>query len=192
MEVVDEADENLPEPRVGGPRTGRGQHHARLFYPARHRETAKSLAVPAALIGFINLPFDFAHPTGFAAWTMFSLEYFEGHPAVPDGTPGVDLLLYDDSQAAWEVMQRGGLDDETRRRMKRLIDNAATNKVISSLSAASTNLRTQGSALGSNLSIVQIRQDFSKNLINVLQTGSSNLTLADTNEEAANSQAPAI
>ena len=50
-------------------------------------------------------------------------------------------------------------------------------------------LRTQASALGSNLSIVQIRQDFSKNLINVLQTGSSNLTLADTNEEAANSQA---
>jgi len=41
--------------------------------------------------------------------------------------------------------------------------------------------------LGSNLSIVQIRQDFSKNLINVLQTGSSNL--ADSNEEAANSQA---
>jgi flagellin len=26
---------------------------------------------------------------------------------------------------------------------------------------------------------VQIRQDFNKNLINVLQTGSSNLTLAD-------------
>jgi flagellin-like hook-associated protein FlgL len=69
------------------------------------------------------------------------------------------------------------------------IDNAATNKVVANLSAASTLLRTQGSALGSNLSIVQIRQDFSKNLINVLQTGSSNLTLADTNEEAANSQA---
>ena len=31
--------------------------------------------------------------------------------------------------------------------------------------------------------------DFSKNLINVLQTGSSDLTLADTNEEAANSPA---
>src|SRR6267142_511859 len=69
------------------------------------------------------------------------------------------------------------------------IDNAATNKVVAYLSSASTLLRTQGSALGSNLSIVQIRQDFSKNLINVLQTGSSNLTLADTNEEAANSQA---
>jgi flagellin len=69
------------------------------------------------------------------------------------------------------------------------IDNSATNNVIANLSSASTLLRTQASALGSNLSIVQIRQDFSKNLINVLQTGSSNLTLADTNEEAANSQA---
>jgi flagellin len=69
------------------------------------------------------------------------------------------------------------------------IDNGATNKVLSSLNAASSTLRSEGSALGSNLSIVQVRQDFSKNLINVLQTGSSNLTLADTNEEAANSQA---
>jgi flagellin len=69
------------------------------------------------------------------------------------------------------------------------IDNDATNKVVSVLTAASTQLRGQASALGSNLSIVQIRQDFNKNLINVLQTGSSNLTLADTNEEAANSQA---
>jgi len=69
------------------------------------------------------------------------------------------------------------------------IDNGATNKVLASLNAASSRLRSEGSSLGSNLSIVQVRQDFSKNLINVLQTGSSNLTLADTNEEAANSQA---
>ena len=69
------------------------------------------------------------------------------------------------------------------------LDNASANSAITSLSSASSSLRTQASALGSNLSIVQIRQDFSKNLINVLQTGSSNLTLADTNEEAANSQA---
>jgi flagellin len=69
------------------------------------------------------------------------------------------------------------------------LDNNSANSAISALSAASTSLRTEASALGSNLSIVQIRQDFSKNLINVLQTGSSNLTLADTNQEAANSQA---
>jgi flagellin len=69
------------------------------------------------------------------------------------------------------------------------IDNADANKVLSTLNNTSSLLRSQASALGSNLSIVQIRQDFSKSLINVLQTGSSNLTLADTNEEAANSQA---
>jgi flagellin len=69
------------------------------------------------------------------------------------------------------------------------LDNSSANKAINSLNTASTTLRSEASALGSNLSIVQIRQDFNKNLINVLQTGSSNLTLADTNEEAANSQA---
>jgi flagellin len=69
------------------------------------------------------------------------------------------------------------------------LDSSSANKAITALSAASTSLRTEASALGSNLSIVQIRQDFSKSLINVLQTGSSALTLADTNEEAANSQA---
>jgi len=69
------------------------------------------------------------------------------------------------------------------------IDNTSANKILTSLNSASSALRSQASTLGSNLSIVQIRQDFSKNLINVLQTGSSNLTIADTNEEAANSQA---
>jgi flagellin len=69
------------------------------------------------------------------------------------------------------------------------IDNAATNKVLTNLNAASSTLRSEASSLGSNLSVVQVRQDFNKSLINVLQTGSANLTLADTNVEAANSQA---
>jgi flagellin len=69
------------------------------------------------------------------------------------------------------------------------LDNKSANAVIAKVSAASDQLRSEASSLGSNLSIVQIRQDFAKNLITVLQTGSSNLTLADSNEEAANSQA---
>jgi flagellin len=69
------------------------------------------------------------------------------------------------------------------------VDNAHANTVLTALNTASTTLRSQASAFGANLSVVQIRQDFNKNLINVLQTGSSNLTLADANEEAANSQA---
>jgi flagellin len=69
------------------------------------------------------------------------------------------------------------------------LDNDSANKALASLNTASTTLSSEASALGSNLSIVEIRQDFNKNLINVLQTGASNLTLADSNEEAANSQA---
>jgi flagellin len=68
-------------------------------------------------------------------------------------------------------------------------DNVLTGKVLTALNNASVTLRSQASAFGANLSIVQIRQDFSKKIINVLQTGSANLTLADSNEEAANSQA---
>ena len=69
------------------------------------------------------------------------------------------------------------------------LDNNSANAALAKLSSASTVIRTEASALGSNLSVVQLRQDFNKSLINVLQTGASNLTLADANEEAANSQA---
>ena len=66
------------------------------------------------------------------------------------------------------------------------LDNSSANKTLTALGTASTSLRTEASALGSNLSIVQIRQNFSKNLINVLQTGSSALTLADTKKQKRN------
>jgi flagellin len=69
------------------------------------------------------------------------------------------------------------------------LDSNSANTVLASLTQASTTLSSEASALGSNLSVVEIRQDFNKNLINVLQTGASNLTLADPNQEAANSQA---
>ncbi len=63
------------------------------------------------------------------------------------------------------------------------------NKTLTSITQATSQLRAQASTFGSNLSIVQNRQDFSKNLINILDTGAANLTNADLNEEAANSQA---
>ena len=60
---------------------------------------------------------------------------------------------------------------------------------LTAITSATNKLRSQSSTFGSNLSVVQNRQDFSKNLINILDTGSANLTNADLNEEAANSQA---
>ena len=64
--------------------------------------------------------------------------------------------------------------------------DSAVNAVITKLDNATTSLRTQASTFGGNLAVVQNRQEFTKNLINTLQTGSANLTLADTNQEGAN------
>jgi flagellin len=54
------------------------------------------------------------------------------------------------------------------------------------LTAALTTLRSQAQSFSTNLSTVQIRQDFTKAMINTLQTGADSLTLADSNEEGAN------
>jgi flagellin-like hook-associated protein FlgL len=54
------------------------------------------------------------------------------------------------------------------------------------LTAALTTLRAQAQSFSTNLSTVQIRQDFTKAMINTLQTGADSLTLADSNEEGAN------
>jgi flagellin len=65
-------------------------------------------------------------------------------------------------------------------------DNASINAVVGSLNNALITLRTQASKFGSNLSVVQNRQDFTKNMINLLTTGADSLVLADSNEEGAN------
>ncbi len=64
--------------------------------------------------------------------------------------------------------------------------NANINATLAELDKAITALRSQGSTFGSNLSVIEVRQDFTKNLINTLETGAANLTLADVNEEGAN------
>jgi flagellin len=56
---------------------------------------------------------------------------------------------------------------------------------VDTLNSATNVLRQQASTFGANLGVVQIRQDFTSALINTLETGASNLTVADTNEEGA-------
>ncbi|MDO8876809.1 MAG: hypothetical protein Q8M24_06820 [Pseudolabrys sp.] len=65
-------------------------------------------------------------------------------------------------------------------------DNAQLDTLSATLTTSLTTLRTQASALGSSLSVVQTRQDFTKAMINTLQTGADGLVLADTNQEGAN------
>ena len=56
---------------------------------------------------------------------------------------------------------------------------------VDTLNSATNVLRQQASTFGANLGVVQIRQDFTSALINTLESGASNLTVADTNEEGA-------
>jgi flagellin-like hook-associated protein FlgL len=65
-------------------------------------------------------------------------------------------------------------------------DDSDLDTLTTALSDALTSLRTQASQYGTSLTSVQNRQDFTKAMINTLQTGADNLVLADTNEEAAN------
>jgi flagellin len=64
--------------------------------------------------------------------------------------------------------------------------NGNVDQTLADIDAALSTLRTQASKFGSNLTTVQTRQDFTKNLIGTLKTGADMLVLADTNEEGAN------
>ncbi|MGQ9687052.1 MAG: flagellin, partial [Thiobacillaceae bacterium] len=54
------------------------------------------------------------------------------------------------------------------------------------ITSAISTLQARASQLASNLSIINARLDFTKNMVNTLKEGADKLTLADTNEEGAN------
>jgi flagellin len=58
--------------------------------------------------------------------------------------------------------------------------------LTNALDAALSKLRMQGTQLGTGVSTLQTRQDFTKTIIETLKAGVANLTLADSNEESAN------
>jgi flagellin-like hook-associated protein FlgL len=64
--------------------------------------------------------------------------------------------------------------------------DGSVDAALSDLSSALSSLRSQAAAFGSSLSVVQTRQDFTKAMVNTLQTGADNLVLADSNLEGAN------
>ena len=64
--------------------------------------------------------------------------------------------------------------------------DADIDTAITQIEDAINTLRTMSSEFGNNYSIVQSRETFTENLINVLEEGSDKLTLADMNEESAN------
>ena len=65
-------------------------------------------------------------------------------------------------------------------------NDATIRSFIAELDGAISTLRAQASTFGANLGVVEIRQGFTDNMVNTLETGAAQLTLADTNEEGAN------
>lgn len=59
------------------------------------------------------------------------------------------------------------------------------NSFLTKMTTALTTLRTRAATFGTNLSIVQNRQDFTRNIVSTLDEGRQKLVQADTNEEAA-------
>jgi len=57
---------------------------------------------------------------------------------------------------------------------------------LTEVSSGLTTLRAQSASFGNALNVIQTRQDFTSNLVNILKEGSDKLTLADKNEEGAN------
>jgi len=64
--------------------------------------------------------------------------------------------------------------------------DSGINTSLSSLTSALNTLRSQASTFGTNLTVVENRQNFTNRLINTLEEGAGKLTLADTNQEGAN------
>ncbi len=63
--------------------------------------------------------------------------------------------------------------------------DSSINTALTELTSAVDKLRSQASTFGSNLSVVQSRQEFTRDFIDTLDTGADQLVLADQNEEAA-------
>ncbi|OPZ78679.1 MAG: flagellin [Alphaproteobacteria bacterium ADurb.Bin438] len=65
-------------------------------------------------------------------------------------------------------------------------DTKDIDRALADIDTASSRLEVKASEWGQNLNIIQTREDFTDNMVNILTDGANNLTLADMNEEAAN------
>lgn len=78
-------------------------------------------------------------------------------------------------------------DDDAGATLEELkAQDKAINDAIDNITKATSTLRAMSSDLGNYYSIVETREDFTENLVNVLEEGADKLTLADMNEESAN------
>ncbi len=112
------------------------------------------------------------------------------------GYKGVNLLNGDDltvnfNETRTSTLQIEGVVANTQGLGLTSVDNEWTESSdiefsLRQVESALIEIEDMASTFAQNLSIVQTRQDFTENMVNVLTTGADDLTLADMNEEAAN------
>nr|WP_224702884.1 flagellin [Devosia sp. CJK-A8-3] len=97
------------------------------------------------------------------------------------GTSSIDIQTENG-----DTINSANLGVPTSLEPKQLDSDVTIDQLLADMKIALNQVRSQASTFGSNLSIVQNRQDFTKAMIDTLENGAGNLTLADMNEEAAN------
>ncbi len=91
-----------------------------------------------------------------------------------DGTSTLDVTGVDFTTAGDLAISAADFSDAT-----------TAQAALDEISDALTLVRAQARSFGTNLNIIQTREDFTANLINTLKEGSDKLVLADNNEEGA-------
>ena len=104
------------------------------------------------------------------------------------GTSSIDVQTKK-GDVRGDAVNSANLGLKTTLEAKDMDSDASIDGFLDQVKTALNSVRSQASAFGSNLSIVQNRQDFTKSMINTLETGAGNLTLAGMNQEAANMMA---
>jgi flagellin len=97
------------------------------------------------------------------------------------GTSAIDIQTENG-----ETVNAFNLGVPTQLEEEQLDSDVTIDGLLTDVKAALDEVRSQASTFGSNLSIVQNRKAFTEAMINTLETGAGNLTLADMNTEAAN------
>ncbi len=96
------------------------------------------------------------------------------------GTSSIDISTKDQKAVNSTELGISNIEAED------LDSDANIDTLLNGVKESLSTIRSQSSSFGSNLSVVQNRTDFTKSMVNTLQTGADKLVLADTNEEAAN------
>jgi flagellin-like hook-associated protein FlgL len=117
---------------------------------------------------------------------------YQGVNLIDSGTQTLVVVFNEDASALLTIAHNDLTEGTASTGLQlALLDGAISSDngidgAVSTLNAALTTLRSSAQDLGSNNTLLQTRLDFTNELVNTLDEGSSKLTLADVNEEGAN------